>query len=272
MQWAHAARVLSTALLSVRHVHYLTSVLNAGLPSLGIKYCCVCLFVGESEPRNACVAALYSPSLPPPPESPRSPEELWLVAPGSIPPEPPSSSLPSIFPAFELVHPQLRNSDSDMLDLSIYPLVYAHSTLGYVVFDAPTDAHHSWLLEGLAGSLSSAVYAMQRNAELREARDKAERANAAKTEFVAMISHELRTPLTAIMGHLDLCRQTALSEEQQRHLRQAQVSLGSLIGIVNDILDFSKVEAQKIEIESEPFALDEVLDQVVATCAQSATS
>lgn len=271
MQWAHAARVLSTALLSVRHAQYLTSVLNAGLPSLGIKYCCVCLFVGESEPRNACVAALYSPSLPPPPVSPRSPEELWLAAPGSIPPGPPSSTLPSIFPAFELVHPQLRNSDSDRLDLSIYPLVYAHSTLGYVVFDAPSDAHQSWLLEGLAGSLSSAVYAMQRNAELRDARDKAERANAAKTEFVAMISHELRTPLTAIMGHVDLCRQTVLSEEQHRHLHQAQVSLGSLIGIVNDILDFSKVEAQKIEIESEPFALDEVLDQVVATCAQSAT-
>jgi signal transduction histidine kinase/DNA-binding LacI/PurR family transcriptional regulator/CheY-like chemotaxis protein len=271
MQWTHAARVLSNALLSVRHVHYLTSVLNAGLPSLGIKYCCVCLFVGEGEPRNACVAALYSPSLPPPPESPRSPAELWLAAPGSIPPEPSETSLPSIFPAFELVHPQLRKSDSDSLDLSIYPLVYAHATLGYVVFDAPTDAHQSWLLEGLAGSLSSAVYAMQRNAELREARDKAERANAAKTEFVAMISHELRTPLTAIMGHVDLCRQTELNEEQQRHLQQAQVSLGSLINIVNDILDFSKVEAQKIEIESEPFALDEVLDQVVATCAQSAT-
>ncbi len=271
MQWAHAARVLSTALLSVRHVQYLTSVLNAGLPSLGIKYCCVCLFVGDSEPRNACVAALYSPSLPPPPMSPRSPEELWLAAPGSIPPEPSQSNLPSIFPAFELVHPRLRNSVSDTLNLSVFPLVYAHAILGYVVFDAPTDTHQSWLLEGLAASLSSAVYAMQRNAELRDARDKAERANAAKSEFVAMITHEVRTPLTAIMGHLDLCLQTSLTEKQQRHLHQAQVSLGALVSIVNDVLDFSKVEAQRIEIESEPFALDEVLDQVVATCAQSAT-
>ena len=272
MQWAHASRVLASALLSVRHVRSLASVLNAGLPSLGIRYCCVCLFVGDTEPRDARVAALYSPSLPPPVESPRSAEQLWLAAPGSVPPEQAQAfPVSSIFPAFELVHPRLRNSTADTLDLSVYPLVYAHATLGYVVFDAPADAHQSWLLEGLAGSLSSAVYAMQSNAELRDARDKAERANAAKTEFVAMISHEVRTPLTAIMGHIDLCMQTKLSTEQVQHLQHARTSSKSLMSIVNDILDFSKIEAQKIDLECVPFALDEVLDQVVATCAQSAT-
>ena len=272
MQWAHASRVLASALLSVRHVRSLSSVLNAGLPSLGIRYCCVCLFVGDGEPREARVAALYSPSLPPPVESPRSAEQLWLAVPGSVPPDQPQNiPVTSVFPALELVHPRLRNSTADALDLSVYPLVYAHATLGYVVFDAPADAHQSWLLEGLAGSLSSAVYAMQRNAEIRDARDKAERANAAKTEFVAMISHEVRTPLTAIIGHLDLCLQTQLTDEQAHHVQQAKTSSRSLIGIVNDILDFSKIEAQKIELESVPFSLDEVLDQVVATCAQSAT-
>jgi signal transduction histidine kinase/CheY-like chemotaxis protein len=271
-QWAHSARVLANALLSVRHVRSLGSVLSAGLPSLGLRYCCVCLFVGDAEPRTARVAALYNPSLPPPLESPRSAEQLWLATPGSVPPDQTvAAAVNSTFPAFELVHPQLRNSSADTFDLSVYPLVYAHATLGYVVFDAPVDAHQSWLLEGLAGSLSSAVYALQRNAELREARDKAELANAAKTEFVAMISHEVRTPLTAIMGHIDLCMQTQLTAEQTHHLQQAVSSSKSLIGIVNDILDFSKIEAQKIELEWLPFALDEVLDQVVATCAQTAT-
>lgn len=271
MQWAHSSRVLASALLSVRHVRSLGSVLNAGLPSLGVRYCCVCLFVGETEPRTARVAALYNPSLPPPVDSPQSAEQLWLATPGSVPPEQTASAVVnSVFPAFELVHPRLRNSSADTFDLSVYPLVYAHATLGYVVFDAPGDAHQSWLLEGLAGSLSSAVYALQRNAELREARDKAERANAAKTEFVAMISHEVRTPLTAIMGHIDLCMQTKLSAEQTHHLQQAVTSSKSLIGIVNDILDFSKIEAQKIDLEWVPFALDELLDQVIATCAQPA--
>lgn len=271
IQWAHASRVLAGALLSVRHVRSLASVLSAGLPSLNIRYCCVCLFVGDEEPRTARVAALYNPSLPPPIESPRSAEQLWLATPGSVPPEQ-VQNLPvnSVFPALELIHPRLRNSSADALDLSVYPLVYAHATLGYVVFDAPTDAHQSWLLEGLAGSLSSAVYALERNVELREARDRAEKANAAKTEFVAMISHEVRTPLTAILGHLDLCLQTEMTAEQKHHLQQAKTSSRALLGIVNDILDFSKIEAQKIELEWIPFALDDVLDQVVATCAQPA--
>ena len=272
MQWANAARVLGGALLSVRHVRSLTSVLQAGLPSLGIRYCCVCLFVGDSEPRAALVAALYNPSVPPPAESPRSAEQLWLAVPGSVPPEQ-VQQLPavSVFPALELVHPQLHQSSAADLDLSVYPLVYAHDTLGYVVFDAPGDGQRSWLLEGLAGNLSMAVYATRRSAELKRARDVAETANSAKTEFVAMISHEIRTPLTAIMGHIDLCLQTDLSRDQAHHLNQARTSSRALLGIVTDILDFSKIEAQKIELESVPFALDDVLDQIVATCASPAT-
>jgi signal transduction histidine kinase/DNA-binding LacI/PurR family transcriptional regulator/CheY-like chemotaxis protein len=273
MQWANAARLLASALLSVRHVRSLASVLQVGLPGLGIKYCCVCLFVGDSEPRVARVAALYNPSVPPPFEIPRSAEQLWLAAPGSLPPESaqcqPSGS---IFPAFELVHPQLQKSSADELDLSVFPLVYAHATLGYVVFDAPSDGHRSWLLEGLAGSLSSAVFSIQRGAELQRARDAAEHANAAKTEFVAMISHEVRTPLTAVMGHIDLCLQTKLLPEQAHHLNQARNSSKALLGIVNDILDFSRIEAQKIELEHVPFGLDDVLDQVVATCSSAANN
>ncbi len=273
MQWANAARVLASALLSVRHARSLASVLQVGLPSLGIRYCCVCLFVGDSEPRTARVAALYNPSVPPPAESPRSAEQLWMAIPGSLPPES-SQQTPvgSIFPAFELVHPRLPQSSADALDLSVYPLVHAHRTLGYVVFDAPGDGQRSWLLEGLAGSLSSAVYSIERSAELQRAREVAERANAAKTEFVAMISHEVRTPLTAIMGHIDLCLQTKLLREQVHHLKQARNSSKALLGIVNDILDFSRIEAQKIDLEHVPFALDDVLDQVIATCASATNS
>lgn len=271
MQWATAARILGSALLSVRHLRNLGVVLHAGLPSLGIRYCCVCLFVGESEPRVARVAALYSPTTPPTAEVPCSAEQLFFAVPGSLPPEQPQTqATASVFPVYELVHPQLPTSTTDRLDLSVYPLVYAHTSLGYVVFDAPRDGQRSWLLEGLAGNLSSAIYAIQRAAELQQARESAERANAAKTEFVAMISHEVRTPLTAIIGHLDLCLQQDLSVELSHRLDQARASSRALLGIVNDLLDFSKIEAQKIELEQVTFELDEVLDQVVATCASTA--
>jgi len=273
MQWANAARVLASTLSSLRHVRSLSSVLQAALPSLGIRYCCVCLFVGDSQPRVARVAALYNPTVPPPADSPRSAEQLWLAIPGSLPPDtaaqPPAVSL---FPAHELVHPKLQKSAADALDLSVYPLMYAHATLGYVVFDAPSGAERSWLLEGLAGSLSAAIYAIERNAEIQRAKDLAEHASAAKTEFVAMISHEVRTPLTAIIGHVDLCLQTAPSKQQEYHLKQARNSSKALLGIVNDILDFSRIEAQKIELEEVPFTVDDVLDQVFATCAAAANS
>ncbi len=273
MQWANAARVLASTLSSLRHIRSLSSVLQAALPSLGIRYCCVCLFVGDSQPRIARVAALYNPTVPPPADSPRSAEQLWLAIPGSLPPDvaaqPPAVSL---FPAHELVHPKLQKSAADALDLSVYPLVYAHATLGYVVFDAPSGAERSWLLEGLAGSLSTAIYAIERNAETQRAKVLAERASAAKTEFVAMISHEVRTPLTAINGHIDLCLQTLPSKQQEYHLRQARSSSKALLGIVNDILDFSRIEAQKIELEEVPFTVNDVLDQVFATCAAAANS
>ncbi len=272
MQWANAARVLASTLSSLRHVRSLSSVLQAGLPGLGIRYCCVCLFVGDTQPRIARVAALYNPTVPPPTESPRSAEQLWLAIPGSLPPDSTQQSVGSLFPAYELVHPKLQKSSADSLDLSVYPLVYAHATLGYVVFDAPSDGHRSWLLEGLAGSLSTALYVIERSAETQRAKDVAERASAAKTEFVAMISHEVRTPLTAIMGHVDLCLQSKHSPEQDHHLKQARNSSKALLGIVNDILDFSRIEAQKIEFEEVPFAVDDVLDQMVATCAVAANS
>lgn len=95
----------------------------------------------------------------------------------------------------------------------------------------------------------------------------AERASAAKSEFVAMMSHEVRTPLTAIHGHLELCLGTDLSTEQESHLARAQTSSRSLLRIVDDILDFSKIEAQRLELEAEPFALHEVLEQLSGTFA-----
>jgi CheY-like chemotaxis protein/HPt (histidine-containing phosphotransfer) domain-containing protein len=118
--------------------------------------------------------------------------------------------------------------------------------------------------------LSSGIYALTKADELRDARELAEKASLAKTEFLAVMSHEVRTPLTAISGHLDLCLSTSLTRQQREHLSRARVSSRALLEVVDDILDFSKIEAQRLELESVRFEIEELLDQVAGTHALDA--
>jgi signal transduction histidine kinase/CheY-like chemotaxis protein/DNA-binding LacI/PurR family transcriptional regulator len=269
LQLANAERVLGSALACARNFQALARVLEAGLGGVGVRYSCVCTFV-PGDPGLAEVIALYDPIAPPVTDLLQNAEQLWRALPPSLPPSqsPPRRSS-AAFPARELLSPRSRPTINDV-DLLVYPLVFAKDALGYVVFDAPGDIQRAWVLEGLAGHLSSAVYALERAQELLRARESAETASAAKSEFVAVMSHEVRTPLTAILGHLDLCLTTSLTREQRAHLSRARGAAETLLGIVSDILDFSKIEAKKLSLEAVPFELDEVLDQVIGTCAIAA--
>ncbi len=96
-----------------------------------------------------------------------------------------------------------------------------------------------------------------------DARDRAEKANEAKSRFLAMISHEIRTPLNAVLGFLSLLQDTRLDNEQRRMVEIARESGEALLSIILDILDFSKLEAGKLEMERHPFQVAQIFDSVV---------
>ena len=99
-------------------------------------------------------------------------------------------------------------------------------------------------------------------AEIVEAKDRAEVANRAKASFLAMMSHEIRTPLNGVLGIFGLLQGSGLDDEQQRLLKTARNSGRSLMGIINDILDFSKLEAGRMDIERSSFFVDRLVDSV----------
>lgn len=148
----------------------------------------------------------------------------------------------------------------------VLPILLKDHFWGFIGFDA-MDPYRTWtkndenILRGFCNTLGSVIRLSQYQDSLKQAKELAEHATQTKTNFLSNISHEIRTPMNAIIGLTDLLMPGEKEEERLEYLHAIKFSGDNLLRLINDLLDLSKIEANKMNLDSQPFAIKELLRQ-----------
>lgn len=140
-----------------------------------------------------------------------------------------------------------------------------NGTIVWVEIASSAMWDESGRLKGFTGMIRDSTKRVQKQVDLKNAKNNAIAASETKSEFLANMSHEIRTPMNGVLGILQLLQETELSTLQEKYVGIALGAGNSLLKIISDILDFSKIEAGKIECNKAPVSLRPLISSVMAS-------